>query len=188
MRRMILAVAALAIVATACGTDIEPGISAFDKDASSTPTASAEPAPSYPPAKLVREQPANCKVEATEDTKTKPVITIPDCTPSTNLIAIDLVAGSGAVLKAGQEATINYVGQSWSTKAEFDTSWGKTPFTTTIPGGLIDGWNEGIPGMKIGGRRLLIIPPSKGYGPQGAGDAIGPNETLVFVVDLISAK
>lgn len=187
MRRMIFAVVALAIVATACGSNIESGVSP-GTDPGPSGTATTDPAPSYPPAKLVRKQPANCQVKATTDTKVKPVITIPDCTPSTDLIAVDLVVGTGAELKAGQNATINYVGQSWSTKAEFDASWGKTPFSTTIPGGLIDGWNEGIPGMKIGGRRLLVIPPSKGYGATGAGDAIAPNETLVFVVDLIGAK
>lgn len=182
---MLLVVVALALVGTACGSNIEQGTPDAGEGGVNTPTESASPAPE---AKLVREQPADCKVEASEDLTKKPEITIPDCTPSTDLIAVDLVVGSGAELKGGENATIHYVGVSWSNKEQFDASWDRNePFTTTIPGSLIDGWNEGIPGMKAGGRRLLIIPPSKGYGPGGQGP-IGPNETLVFVVDLKDVK
>lgn len=187
MRRMLLVVAALALVGTACGTDIEPG-NQYDADGTSSPAETGSPAPETKEAKLVREQPANCKVEATKDLAKKPEITIPDCAPSTDLIAVDLVVGKGAELKGGENATIHYVGKSWSNKEQFDASWDRNePFTTTIPGSLIDGWNEGIPGMKAGGRRLLIIPAAKGYGPSGQGP-IGPNETLVFVVDLKDVK
>ncbi|HEX9694710.1 MAG TPA: FKBP-type peptidyl-prolyl cis-trans isomerase [Actinomycetota bacterium] len=177
---MLLAVVVLALVGSACGTNIEQGTP--DAGGSTdTPTETGSPAPA---AKLVREQPAGCTVAATNDLTKKPEITIPDCTPSTDLIAVDLVVGTGAELKGGENATIHYVGVSWSNKEQFDASWDRNePFTTTIPGSLIDGWNEGIPGMKVGGRRLLIIPSSKGYGPSGQGP-IGPNETLVFVVDL----
>ncbi|HVL88632.1 MAG TPA: FKBP-type peptidyl-prolyl cis-trans isomerase [Actinomycetota bacterium] len=181
---MLLFVVALALVGTACGSNIEQG----SPDAGGGTNTPTEPPSQAPDAKLVREQPADCKVEASADLAKKPEIKIPDCTPSTDLIAVDLVPGTGAEFKAGQEATIHYVGISWSNKEQFDASWDRNePFSTTIPGQLIDGWNEGIPGMKVGGRRLLIIPPSKGYGPSGQGP-IGPNETLVFVVDLKAAK
>jgi peptidylprolyl isomerase len=86
--------------------------------------------------------------------------------------------------------TVQYVGIAWSTKTQFDASWDNgSPFPFTLgQGEVIQGWDQGVAGMKVGGRRLLIIPPSLGYGAQGAGGAIGPNETLVFVVDLLKVE
>jgi peptidylprolyl isomerase len=83
---------------------------------------------------------------------------------------------------------MQYVGVSWSTGEQFDASWdrGGQPFQFPLGGGqVIAGWDDGIPGMKVGGRRILVIPPDKGYGAAGAGPDIAPNETLVFVVDLV---
>ena len=119
---------------------------------------------------------------------TKPTVTPPaDCNPK-QLIKKDLITGTGQTAAAGQTVTVNYVGVLCKTGKEFDSSWKRNqPFTTPLsPGSVIQGWVEGIPGMKVGGRRELIIPPNLAYGSKGSGSAIPPNSTLVFVVDLIS--
>jgi len=92
------------------------------------------------------------------------------------------------VATAGREVEVQYVGVSWSTGREFDASWNRgSPFRFTLGRRMvIAGWDQGVAGMRVGGRRELVIPPSLGYGERGAGSAIGPNETLIFVVDLIA--
>jgi peptidylprolyl isomerase len=99
----------------------------------------------------------------------------------------DLTVGDGAEAVAGKRCTMQYVGHSWSTGKQFDASWDRgEPFSFQLGAGMvIGGWDQGVAGMKIGGRRKLTIPPHLGYGARGAGGAIGPNETLVFVVDLL---
>ncbi|MGH2958567.1 MAG: FKBP-type peptidyl-prolyl cis-trans isomerase [Solirubrobacterales bacterium] len=115
----------------------------------------------------------------------KPELTDASGDPPTKLIEKDIKVGSGPAAKNGDAVTVNYVGKNWSDNAEFDTSWGKQEFDFTLgEGGVIKGWDEGVVGMKKGGRRLLIIPPELGYGAQGSG-SIPANETLVFVVDLV---
>jgi peptidylprolyl isomerase len=130
---------------------------------------------------------SGCDIMVSEDMSKKPEITIPDCaTKPTQLQIVDIVEGTGPEAKVGGAVAAQYVGKSWSTKEQFDASWdhGGQPFTVAPLGqaSVIQGWNEGLVGMKQGGRRLLVIPPEMGYGPQGQGP-IGPNETLVFVVD-----
>ena len=122
------------------------------------------------------------------DIHNKPDVTIPDGTPPTDLQIEDLVEGDGAEANAGMQVTVDYVGVSWSTKREFDASWNRNDtFTFGLGAGqVIQGWDQGVQGMKVGGRRRLTIPPDMGYGQFGAGGVIGPNETLVFVVDLRS--
>ena len=122
------------------------------------------------------------------DIHNKPDVTIPDGTPPADLQIEDLVEGDGAEANAGMQVTVDYVGVSWSTKREFDASWNRNDtFTFGLGAGqVIQGWDQGVQGMKVGGRRRLTIPPDMGYGQFGAGGVIGPNETLVFVVDLRS--
>ena len=117
----------------------------------------------------------------------KPEITIPDENPPTELVIDDLEVGDGNEATAGAMVTVHYVGVSWSTGEQFDASWDRMePFRFGLGEGMvIQGWDEGVQGMKIGGRRRLTIPPEMGYGSRGAGGAIAPNETLVFVVDLL---
>jgi peptidylprolyl isomerase len=119
-------------------------------------------------------------------TDQKPSVTVPEGSPPGELVIEDLVVGEGAVAGAGMSATVDYVGVSWSTGAEFDASWNRNDtFSFNLGGGeVIQGWDQGVQGMKIGGRRHLTIPPEMGYGQSGAGGVIGPNETLIFVVDL----
>jgi peptidylprolyl isomerase len=108
-------------------------------------------------------------------------------TPPAELVIEDIEVGEGEEAKAGHTVEVHYAGHAWSTRQQFDASWdrGET-FSFRLGGGqVIGGWDQGVAGMKIGGRRRLVIPPSLGYGSRGAGGVIKPNETLVFVVDLI---
>ncbi len=122
--------------------------------------------------------------------KTKPTITVPEGEPPTELLIEDIEVGDGAEAVAGCAPVMHYVGVSWSTGREFDASWDRgNPFTFALGRGqVIRGWDEGVAGMKVGGRRRLTIPPDKGYGAQGAGGVIKPNETLIFVVDLMTIR
>lgn len=118
----------------------------------------------------------------------EPTITIPDdCSPPTTLVSKDLVAGSGPAAKTGGNVEANYHLVTWSDKAVLDSSFTRGETFTVENLGMaqvIQGWNEGLVGMKKGTRRLLIVPPALGYGAGGNG--VAPNETLVFVVDAVS--
>jgi peptidylprolyl isomerase len=119
---------------------------------------------------------------------TKPTVRVPSGNPPTTLQKTDLIVGKGAEATPGKKVTVQYVGVAFSNKEQFDASWdrGAKPFPFTIgAGNVIKGWDEGVPGMKVGGRRQLVIPPDLAYGSRGY-PPIGPNETLVFVVDLLS--
>ena len=117
----------------------------------------------------------------------KPEITIPDENPPTDLVIEDIEVGDGNEATAGAMVSVHYVGVSWSTGEQFDASWDRMePFRFGLGEGMvIQGWDQGVQGMRIGGRRRLTVPPEMGYGSQGAGGVIKPNETLVFVVDLL---
>ncbi len=110
--------------------------------------------------------------------------------PPADLVVEDLATGDGPEARAGQSATVHYVGVAHSTGQEFDSSWNRrSPFSFQLGGGqVIAGWDQGVVGMKVGGRRKLVIPPHLGYGDRGAGGAIKPGETLIFVVDLIGVN
>ena len=118
------------------------------------------------------------------DIHNKPDVTIPDV-PSADLQIEDLVEGDGAEANAGMQVTVDYVGVSWSTTVRRLVNRNDITFGLGA-GQVIQGWDQGVQGMKVGGRRRLTIPPDMGYGQFGAGGVIGPNETLVFVVDLRS--
>jgi peptidylprolyl isomerase len=122
------------------------------------------------------------------DTSTKPTIEVPSGPPPKQLEVKDIVTGDGAAAQVGQELTVQYVGVDYSTGQEFDTSWGDPqPFQFQLGSGqVIKGWDQGIVGMKVGGRRELIVPPKLAYGAEGQPPAIGPNATLIFVLDLFS--
>lgn len=120
----------------------------------------------------------------------KPEVTIPDENPPTELVIDDLIVGDGHEAKAGQQVNVHYVGVSWSSGEQFDASWDRMePFSFGLgQGQVIRGWDDGVEGMKVGGRRRLTIPADLGYGAAGAGGVIAPNETLVFVVDLLGVR
>src|SRR4051812_25108886 len=120
----------------------------------------------------------------------KPAVAAPSGEPPTELVVDDLELGSGDEAQAGHDVDVHYVGVAWSTGDQFDASWdrGQT-FSFRLGGGqVIGGWDQGVQGMRVGGRRQLTIPPHLGYGARGAGGVIKPNETLVFVVDLVAVR
>lgn len=121
------------------------------------------------------------------ETSTKPTVEVPDEPPPDELVINDIVEGDGATAEQGSLATVQYVGVNYSNGEEFDASWDRgQPFPFQVgAGNVIEGWDEGVKGMKVGGRRELIIPPELAYGKRGSPPAIGPDETLVFVIDLV---
>ena len=152
-----LALACIALAVAGCGSDSE-------EPASSTPQAASTP-------------------EAT-----KPEITVPKGKAPKKLVVKDVKEGSGATAEPGKTVEVQYVGISFANGRQFDASWDRgEPFSFQLGAGeVIPGWDQGVAGMKVGGRRQLVIPPELAYGAQGSPPAIGPDETLVFVVDLVS--
>ena len=121
----------------------------------------------------------------------KPQVDVPVGTdPSYQLELEDIVVGEGDEAVSGSTVEVHYVGVSWATGKQFDASWdrGDTFKFGLGQGQVIAGWDQGVAGMKVGGRRRITIPPMLGYGKRGAGGVIGPDETLVFVVDLIGVR
>ncbi len=120
----------------------------------------------------------------------KPEIDFPDSPPPADLEITDLVEGDGAEAKAGQFVSVHYVGVAHSTGEEFDASYNRgAPLDFRLGvGQVISGWDTGVQGMKVGGRRKLVIPPHLAYGDRGAGGVIKPGETLIFVVDLMGVR
>jgi len=170
MKRLILTIFACASLAFAgCGSD-------GDDDSTSEST-------------QAEGNGAAAQVEKAADTsgRTKPEVTVPDGEPPAQLEETELIEGTGKEAKSGDEVTVQYVGVGYESGEEFDSSWSRNePFSFTLGAGeVIPGWDQGVAGMKVGGRRELVIPPELAYGEAGAPPAIGPNETLIFVVDLV---
>jgi peptidylprolyl isomerase len=163
---VLLAAAALAVAG--CGSD--------DKADTSTPAASSDSSSSTADV---------ADVKVSTDLTKKPTVPSLEGLPPEKLVTKDIVPGKGAAAKVGDNITVEYVGVSYSTDKEFDASWGREPFKTALQSpGIIEGWVKGIAGMKVGGRRVLLIPPDLGYGEQGQQPDIAPSETLIFVIDL----
>lgn len=120
----------------------------------------------------------------------KPVITIPAGNPPGELLIEDEIVGDGDEATVGKRVAVHYAGVAWSNGKEFDASWNRRDTFDFLLGAreVIEGWDRGVKGMKVGGRRRLTIPPDLGYGSRGAGGAIKGGETLVFVVDLIAVR
>ena len=173
----ILSVATAGILLLGCGND--GGESAATDSSTEVPT-SIEIIPTPTPPGDVDNA----------DLSVKPLVTIPPSSPPTELLIEDLVVGSGSPVGVGDFLIMDYVGVSYSTGLQFDASWDRgSPFPFELGAGrVIQGWDQGIVGMSVGGRRSLTIPPELAYGENGSGSgSIGPNETLVFVVDLIAS-
>lgn len=165
----LLGAAAISAALAACGSSSGPRVQLAPQSGAtqSTPTTATVP-------------PALSK---------EPVVTAPKGPPPTHLVTRDLIDGTGQAATVGDTITVNYIGVLYKTGKTFDSSWSRDqPFTTPLePGSVITGWVQGITGMKVGGRRELIIPPALAYGKQ-ARSGIPPNSTLVFVVDLLSVS
>jgi peptidylprolyl isomerase len=119
----------------------------------------------------------------------KPEVDFPEGEPPMELEVTDIWEGDGKVASSGDTVRVHYVGVAYSTGEEFDASWDRgEPLSFRLGAGqVIAGWDQGVQGMKVGGRRQLVIPPDMAYGNRGAGNAIAPGETLIFVCDLVSA-
>lgn len=170
--RPLAALAAALLVLTAC--------SGGDDDVATAPS----PEASCPDAPTPVDPPE----DATTDLQTKPVIKVASDPPPAALAVSDIVVGGGELACSGDPVAMQYVGALYADGTQFDASWdrGGEPFPFQLGGGrVISGWDEGIVGMREGGRRQLVIPPDLGYGDQGAGADIPPGATLVFVVDLL---
>jgi peptidylprolyl isomerase len=166
--------------AGACGDDEKS-----EPAAATSPPAAQTTAAAPEPANTTAEPAAPATHEISKDRSLKPAIPKPTGDPPTELVTQDIVKGKGTGAKAGDAVTVDYVGVSHSTGEQFDASWDSgTPFTFQLgAGGVIPGWDQGVVGMKKGGRRLLVIPPDLAYGAEGR-PGIAPNETLHFVIDL----
>ena len=117
---------------------------------------------------------------------TAPTVIVPSGTPPTQLESADLIAGTGLAVTAGDNVTVQYVLATYSSRKVIQSSWTSQPFQFALgEGQVISGWDKGVVGMRVGGRRELIIPPSLGYGAQSPGPGIAADDTLIFVVDLL---
>ena len=171
---------AAALAVAACGGDSKGNETA----ATPTKTAAAQPTATKTAAPV-----GKVKVTGALGAKPKVTITPINATPPAKLEIKDLAKGHGKKAKAGETVTVQYDGVLYANGSEFDASWDRgQPFSFPLGAGqVIPGWDKGVAGMKVGGRRVLTIPPDLGYGPQGSGP-IPPNSTLVFVVDLLKIK
>ena len=115
-----------------------------------------------------------------------PTVSAPSGTPPAELTTKDIIVGTGAEVLPTSTLTVHYYLMAWSTGKVIESSWVGQPATFPLAQ-VVEGWQKGLPGAKVGGRRLLVLPPSMGYGAAGAGP-IGPNETLIFVVDIIGVS
>ena len=170
---LLIIVGCLALLLGGCGGD--DSTTSTDSAAKEESTAKEESAEKSKPA---------------EAEKTKPVVKVPDGPPPKKLEIKDLTKGTGPAAKKGDEVTVQYVGVGYESGEQFDASWDRgEPFPFPLgSNSVIPGWEQGIEGMKVGGRRELIIPPRLAYGSAGSPPAIGPNETLIFVVDLLEVS
>ncbi len=172
---VVVSVAALGLTACSSSTS-SPTTTAASSSGSTTP---ASGAPTAIPA---------ADVSPAGTAGTAPTVTVPSGKPPTSLEIADLITGTGPAAKAGDSVTVQYVLATYSSGKTIQSSWTGQPFTFTLdarPEQVIPGWDQGVVGMQVGGRRELIIPPALGYGAQSPGAGISANDTLVFVVDML---
>jgi peptidylprolyl isomerase len=157
---------------------------------SSKPAAGSEVPATASPTPTASEAVTALADGISKDRSKKPQVAIPAGATPTTFTTKDIVPGTGRKAKPGDTVSVQYVGSSWSTGSEFDASWDNgSGFSFGLgKGQVIKGWDQGVVGMRVGGRRLLVIPPALGYGANGSPPKIAANETLAFVVDLESAK
>ncbi len=185
-----LAAASIAIALAGCGSSKAPGVVLAPEGGLTQEPASA----------ITTTTPTTTTTTSTTVSTPKtgplskePVITIPKTPAPKKLTIKDITVGTGAAAASGDEIEVNYIGELYSNGKVFDASWTDSPGKAFGPfelgvGAVIKGWDEGLVGMKVGGRRELIIPPSLAYGAAGQAPTIPKNATLVFVVDLLSVK
>ncbi len=173
----------VALLAVSCGSSKITSTAATTKPAAASATTKV-------PAGNAAPEAMGDLPKVTGDAKSKPVIEMPKSAAPTKLVAKVLTPGTGADVKSGQQIKVQYVGQIWATGTQFDASWDRgQPIEFGIgTGNVIEGWDEGLVGQKIGSRVLLVIPPDKGYGAGGRPPKIQGTDTMVFVVDIVDSK
>lgn len=179
-RAFLIILACLALFAAGCGSS-SSSTSGTEAETSTTTEEEAETKPQ------LKENAAGELIAETSENV--PQVTIPKGPPPKKLVVEDLKKGKGRAAKDGDEVTVHYVGVTYSTGEQFDANWENEPFSFQLGAQkVIKGWDKGIPGMKVGGRRKLTIPPALAYGSEGVYPSIPPNSTLVFVVELLKLK
>jgi peptidylprolyl isomerase len=181
-----IATLAVAGLIAGCGSSSESSSIGVgnESDVSSVPHVKGETTPTSttntPPT-------ASAKTPTSGPLSTQPKVTVPTGAPPTTLVTKEIIKGTGPEAKAGDPVTVNYVGVLYKGGKEFDASWKRNePFAFTLgKGQVIKGWDQGVAGMKVGGRRMLVIPSELAYGKTGSPPTIPPNAPLVFVVDLL---
>lgn len=180
----------LALISIACLVLFAVGCGGGDDDSSSTTNAETSAVGASTAESTATTESSAPKEESNSGggEKTKPTVTVPSGPPPKKLEIKEIEKGMGATAKSGDEVTVQYVGVGYDSEEEFDSSWSRNePFSFTLGAGeVIPGWDQGVAGMKAGGRRELIIPSNLAYGPAGSPPVIGPNETLIFVIDLLA--
>jgi peptidylprolyl isomerase len=176
----------LATALAGCGGS-SGGTLSSDPGTAASPVPAGPQAPSGGPVACVSAPPTQEHVSGTTDVSKKPQVEVPDSPPPCNLVVGDIVKGTGPAAKPGDQLTMKYVGVLYSNGKQFDASWDSgSTFPFTLGGGqVIQGWDQGMVGMKVGGRRQLIIPPALAYGDRDQGPDLPANSTLIFVVDLV---
>ncbi len=177
-----IAAAGLAAGLAACGSSSAPGVQLAPSGGATAPTTVASVSSS-----TSTTSSATATTPKTGPLSKKPVVVIPKGPAPKTLVTKDIIKGTGPAAIPSSTVTVNYVGELYSNGNEFDSSWKRNqPFTTALSS-VIKGWEEGVPGMRVGGRRELIIPASLAYGKTG-GPGIPPNSPLVFVIDLLGVS
>ena len=195
-RAFLIFAACLALLVAGCGSDSNsnPAEEARERaSALAEKFEQEEKAEARKAAKAEAEEEANAAAEekaAEKEAAELPKPDVPAGPPPKALVTEDVKEGSGATAKAGDEVSVHYVGILYKTKDLFDANWGEDePFSFTLGAGeVIKGWDQGVQGMKVGGRRELFIPPALGYGSGGSYPSIPPNATLAFLVELLKVK
>ena len=174
--------AALATAVAGCGGS---------SDSSTESSASTEAGGGSTKSAEGSEESAESVPKASPDQKkTKPTVTVPKGVSPKRFAINEIEEGTGPEAKAGDKVTVQYVGVGYDSEKEFDSSWSRNePFSFNLGAGeVIKGWDQGVVGMKVGGRRELLIPGNLAYGPAGSPPKIGPNETLIFMIDLLAVE
>lgn len=196
MKRMaLILIACIALIGGGCGGSSSDPSSSVQTAASTEATTTEATTPEATTEESLAPESNLAPKESTPDPskletdKKKPKVIVPKGVSTKKLTFRDLEEGTGAEAKSGDTLSVHYVGVGFKSKEEFESTWENKPYTFVLGGGeVLPGLEQGLEGMKVGGRREIVVPPQLGYGAEGVEPAIGSNEALVFVVDLLAIE